>query len=269
LPLFTVGDRQLIKDDVISIFRQTPAITALILIGSAVHGFIDRFSDIDLMSVVDDEHNIIPTRIAVSKAIKARHKTLCFVQLENKHNLQVYLLDNYLELNISYYTIDHLTAKSETYEIAFDKTDAVADKMRGTYEPHDFEAAYKAKLAEYSEQIWHFFFHAAVAIRRNQPWRAAADLTNARKYVIELKALRNNLLIDTRGKNIDNLPINELQSLQATVPQNLTPQSLTETLIRLTDAAYDELESYPDNPYITVTRERTLDYIRDVINPST
>lgn len=269
MKLYTADDRESVKTFITGLFTQAPDIIALTLIGSAALNYIDELSDIDMMSVVSGEENIAATMDFISRGIREKYDTLCFVQLD-KRNLQVYLLSNYLELNISYYTPETLKAKNDAYIILFDKSDGVKRIMESTYDlysagqPAKSASLYEEKLAEYSEQTWHFLFHAAIAIKRNQLWRAVCEMNYARNYIIDLKGLRHLGGIGNRQKDVDSIPANELTLLQRTLPYDLSKQALLDKLIRLTDAAYDEFEVVPNNKHITVTRSHVKDYLKGV-----
>ena len=265
MPLFTTTDRETVKNDLIDLLAATPEITAVILIGSAITGFTDELSDIDIMSVVNSEADIINVMGIVCERIKERYNVLCFAQL-NERRLQVCLLDNYLELNFSYRTIETLEAEAACWRVMFDKTDTIDTIMHSTYakfkEASRIEERnkYQQKLAEYSEQIWHFLFHATAAINRGRFWKAVKELEYARNIVIELKGLRYSLSMH-RNNDVDKIPYDELALLQKTLPSILTREALTDNLIHLITAAYNELEIEPPNPHITVSRHQAFEYL--------
>ena len=198
MSLFTPTEREAIKNDLIDLLAATREIVSVILIGSAVTGFTDELSDIDIMSVVSSEADIISIMDTVCASIKARYNTLCFDQLDERR-LHVCLLDNFLELNLSYRTIETLGAKAAHWNVLYDKTGAVDLIMHSTYVKFNetnriiTHNTYKNKLAEYSKQIWHFIFHAATAISRGRFWKAVKGLDYARNNIIELKGLRYSL----------------------------------------------------------------------------
>ena len=264
MTLFTPSERDAIKNDLLGVFTATPEIDAVILIGSAVTGYTDELSDIDIMTVVDSNADISGVMNTIYEELKLKHNILCFAPL-NERRLQVYLLENFLELNLSYRTNETLKAKSDKWKVLYDKTNTVDAIMRTTYAKFDEENrinindSYQSKLTEYSEHIWHYFFHAATAISRGRFWKVVAELEYARNCVIELKGLRYSLSM-SRNSEVDKIPSSELDLLQKTLPSLLTKEALTENLKHLINAAYDELEINP-NPHITVPRHVTLEYL--------
>ena len=268
MPLFTPTDREIIKSDLINLLSATPEIIAVILLGSAVTGYTDELSDIDIMSVVSDDTDIISVMNTVCAEIKARYNVLCFAQL-NERRLQVCLLDNYLELNFSYRTIETLEAAA-CWQVLTDETGSVDSIMRSTYvkfnetDRVNTNNTYQSKLIEYSEQIWHFLFHAAAAINRERFWKVVKELDYARNIIIELKGLRYSLSMH-RNSDVDKIPTDELVLLQKTLPSVLTKEALTDNLKHLITAAYDELETYPQNPHITVSRQQAFEYLTQAL----
>jgi predicted nucleotidyltransferase len=263
--LFTTTEREIVKNELISLLTDTAEITAIILIGSAIKGYTDELSDIDIMSVVNSEADIISVMGTVSTNIKERYNILCFAQLDERR-LQVYLIDNYLELNFSYRTIETLEAKADCWQVLYDKTGTIDSIMHSTYEKFketnhvNTNNTYQNKLAEYSEQIWHFLFHAAAAINRGRFWKVVKELDYARNNIIELKGLRYSLSMH-RNSDVDKIPKEELALLQKTLPSLLTKEALIDNLKHLIDAAYNELEINQPNPHITVTRQQAIDYL--------
>jgi len=267
--LFTPTDREVIKNDLINLLTAIPEITAIILIGSGAAGYTDELSDIDIMSEVSDEADIISVMDTVCAELKARYNILCFAQLIERR-LQVCLIDNYLELNFSYRTIETLEARAACWQVLFDNVGNIDAIMHATYAK--FEEAnrintddiYQNKLVEYSEQIWHFIFHAAAAINRGRFWKAVKELDFVRNNIIELKGLRYDLSM-SRHRDVDKIPQDELALLQKTLPSLLTKEALADNLRHLITAAYDELEINQPNPHITVSRAQAVEYLTQAL----
>lgn len=265
MPLFTPTDREKIKTEITTLLSGTPEITAVILLGSAVTGYTDHLSDIDIMSVITDEADIIGVMDAICAGIKARYNVLCFAQL-NERRLQVCLFDNYLELNLSYRTKETVEAKAPLWQVLYDETNTADATMQATYTQFNEESrintsnTHQNKLAEYSQQIWHFLFHAAAAINRGRFWKAVKELDYARNCIIELKGLRYSLSMH-RNSDVDKIPQNELTLLQKTLPSELTKEALIGNLKHLLTVAYNELEATLPNPHITVSRQQAVEYI--------
>jgi len=222
------------------------------------------------MSVVSSEADIISVMATIRDGIKTRYNIICFASL-NERRLQVCLLDNYLELNLSYRTLETLEAKAESWQVLYDKTDLVDSIMHSTFAKFDeanlisTKNNYQSKLAEYSEQIWHYLFHATAAINRGRFWKVVKELEYVRNIIIELKGLRYSLSMH-RNSEVDKIPPDELGLLQKTLPSLLTKEALTDNLKHLITAAYNELEINQPNAYITVSRQQAVEFLTQALN---
>lgn len=96
--------------------------------------------------------------------------------------------------------------------------------MKKSWEKRESEPKtdrYNKKLVECSDTAWHNLMHAAVAIKRRQYWRAAAELELARNLLIGLLGCRYSL--DTgRNRDVDKLPEAELSVLKKTLIPDFT-----------------------------------------------
>jgi len=133
-----------------------------------------------------------------------------FSQIPQKR-LQVYLTDNYLEIDIGYGAYTGAAAIRKHWKVLFDKSGTVDKAMRASWEKK--EAASKTnelnkKLAECSDSVWHNLMLAAVAIKRRQYWRAYTELDLARKWLIECFAAGTPLMPVRTEKWINSLKLN-------------------------------------------------------------
>jgi len=266
---FSIAEREQIKQQITTIAQENENILAAVLVGSGAVGFADEVSDIDFVMVVDAEANILETMKCIKRRIEEYYDVLFFTQMD-KRGLQIYLLNNYLEIDIGFQSLNNAEAKNECYKIIFDKNNTVAPVMRETCQQNKSKEQenisdenLKRKYMEESETIWHYVFHAAVAIKRNQYWHCLAELDIVRNKIIELKGYRNSIRTK-RWRDVDKLPHNDLLVLQKTYTTALTQKSLLQSLLLLTNLLFDELEAIIKNE-IAVNRQHTLNYISDVI----
>jgi len=268
MSLFTPHNREEIKTGLINMLTAIHEISAVILIGSGAKGLTDELSDLDIMSVVADEANDVTVIDKICECVKTRYTALCFVQLYERR-LQVCLLDNFLELNFSYRTLETLEARAANWRVLFDRVGDVDATMHSTYakfsesQDADRSITYQRKLTEYSEQIWHYIFHATAAIERGRYWKAVKEFEYIRNFVMELKGLRYSLEMG-RNKDADKIPQVELDLLQKTLPSTLTKEALVDTLMHLITAAYNELEITP-NSHISVSRVQAIEYVTQAL----
>ena len=266
--IFSVDERELIKKRVVAFAKENKNILSAVLVGSGAVGFIDDASDLDFYLIVDSKESISGAMDYVKENIEKLSEVLTFKQMDERR-LQVYLLQNYLEIDIGYTPIDETEATRERFKVMFDKTNTVGDIMGATWEKNKeisqetlFNADVQSKYEEYAGSTWHFLFHAAVAIKRGEHWRCMAEMEIVRNRVIELKGIRHSFRTG-RGRDVDKFPQVELAAMQKTLVTELTREALLQNLLCLTELAYGELESGFQNN-IVVSRRHAEEYIASV-----
>ena len=262
MPLFSVADRKNVMDYIISFTEQNEHIVALVAVGSGSYGFNDELSDLDMVVAIDSDENMATVMEYVHSKLNERLNFIYFKQVPQRR-LQVYLADNYLEIDIGYGAYTSAAAFRKDWKVLFDKSGTVDRAMRVSWEKYGTapkKDELDKKLAECSDSVWHNLMHAAVAIKRRQYWRAVAELDLARNMLIGLLGCRYSL--DTgRGRDVDKFPEAELDTLQKTLVTSLTQDALWSSLAALTDAVYTELERYGRRAQIKVDRRHVNEYI--------
>lgn len=263
MSIFRTADRQKVLDEIIVFTQQHEHIVSLIAIGSASYGFIDELSDLDMIVAIDRDENRQAVMEFVSSQLSRRLNLIYFKQIP-EGNLQIYLADNDLEIDIGYGPYTHAAATRAHWKVLFDKTGTVDQAMRASWEQHEMTPKsdeYQKKLAACSDTVWHNLMHAAVAIKRRQPWRAISEIELARNSYLDLLGCR--YALDTgRGRDVDKLPEAELAILKKTLVSSFSQESLWGNLVALTDAVYTELERCGEQTRLPVNRLRVMAYIQ-------
>lgn len=262
MAVFNATDRKNIMDYIVSFTEQNEHIIALIAVGSGSFGYIDELSDLDMVAAIDSNENMETVMEYVASQLNKRLNFIYFKQMTQRR-LQVYLGDNYLEIDIGYGAYTSAAATRKNWKVLFDKTGTIDEMMRsswGKYEREPKTDEHNKKLAECSDVVWHNLMHSAVAIKRGQYWRAVAELELARNSFIGLLGCRYSLNT-SRGRDVDKLPGAELTVLRKTLVSSFTQEALWLNLAVLTDAVYTELERYGERACITVNRQQINEYI--------
>ena len=110
--LFTTYERETIKNTIIEELKMIDGIIAIILVGSGSVGFTDDISDLDFSIVMDNCCEVSSIMKRVKDCICNKWKLLD-VQEMQKRGLQVYILDNFLEIDIGYMILDKISATRE------------------------------------------------------------------------------------------------------------------------------------------------------------
>lgn len=223
--LFTPKYRQRVLERLIAHFQSDARIAGVLIVGSAAVGFDDGYSDIDLCVVVANEAE----RSAVFKDWGKRLHNLFFVlhHLDvvkgEKGLLHVFLLEGFLEVDLGFESLETLTARRTRWRVAYDHSGTLEELLRTSWEKsqknrnHLIRNQYKNRL----DAVWHYIMHAVVAVQRNLPWKAIAEIEELRRQVIELRGLRENLETK-RYRYVDRLSPEFLKTLHQTF---VSPQS--------------------------------------------
>jgi len=268
MSLFTVQDREDVKDFFLNLTQHNDNIISLILVGSGSIGFTDELSDLDFCIVVDNEDNIEKTMDDIISGIRNNYQVIAFDQILQR-NLQVCILNNFLEMDIGYVSIDSVTARRGRWKVLFDKSETVDYAMKKSWESNSKENHGKTDnvdindtFAEYASGIWHPLFYAAVAIKRSEYWRSIGEMDIARNMLIELKGYRYSLETK-RYRDVDNFPNDDLMAIHKSYFTELSQVNLLEKLYYLVDIIYDELETYCEK-HIVINRHQVVEYITGV-----
>lgn len=263
MSLFSVEERKRIMDYIISFTKSYEHIVALVAVGSGSYGFYDELSDLDFVIAIDSNENMEMVMEYVKSQLDKCLNHIYFKQSPQKR-LQVYLSDNYLEIDIGYGAYTSAAATKKHWKVLFDKSETVEKAMRASWEgkiANENETnELSQRLAECSDSVWHNLMLAAVAIKRGQYWRAYTELEFVRKWLIELLCYRYSLDSD-RNREVDKLPEAELSVLNKTLVSSLNKDALWRSLDALVDAVYTELESYGERACIIVNRQQVNEYI--------
>jgi len=257
MKLFTPIVRESIKNEIIDIAQAHEDVVAAFLVGSAVLGFTDELSDIDMVIVVKDSNCLPSVMTDIRAAIAAQYEPLTIGQVTERR-LQVYLLWNYLEINISYQPAAEVSKTRERTKVMFDKTDTISAKLEESWRQNKMQQA-PCNAEGYAEHTWHFLFHAAIALKHGQYWRCMTEMDIVRGRLMELKCRRYGL-VSKRGRDIDKFPQDDLTAMQITMVTVFAYDAMLQNLHCLANLVYDELEIVVPHK-IEISRQDVIEYI--------
>lgn len=253
--MFSNTERQEILNELIETFKARDDIYAIILVGSASYGFRDKYSDIDLALVYDENYSLDEIFQKTFDDIKSKYSiSVCLNQLGR--SLQVILLDNYLELDIGYYTLNSLCARRGEYKVVYDKTNSVnsimeqswninKDKNMGTTSNVDING----ELFKIDANLWYNMIHTVNAFNRGEKYRCYFELGELRNNIISLIGKRNN--IETkRFRNIHKLDCEEKVKIDILFDYPKTKDQLKNILSTMLELFYEEFNYWNHNPRV-------------------
>jgi predicted nucleotidyltransferase len=210
--LYTPEERDEVADRLLDLLRGDARIERAELSGSGAHGYLDRWSDVDLTVTVAtgaDQRHVADSWIArVYEALPVVHH---YAVAFGEHHVRGFLLESLLEVDLGFQP-------------------AIAEEGEWPGPNPESEAGFG----------WHDVLHAGIAITRGRPWRA--------QYYIGLLRWRTLTLATTRlghefgeFKGVDDLPAELLTELEAALPRSLEREELARAARAATTAFLAEL----------------------------
>jgi len=259
--IFSIEDRKSTLDYILSTAKDCPKIVSLVQVGSGAEGFHDEKSDLDFVIAYDNNESMTEVMDYMHNKISENYNLIFYTQSEEKH-LQVYVLDNFLEIDIGFGCYEHAAALKPAFKVLFDNSGTVEDKMiqsRTTMDERIYGSKQKKDLETARNYAWTHLMHAAVAIKRNYYFRTVGELEFVRKIYIDLLGDRYKLE-SAVNREIDNLPDYEKEAIKSTYITDDSRETLWACLVNLTDLIYKELEGSS----MPVSKEMLVEYYNDL-----
>lgn len=215
--MFSVHDRDRIRDWVLQLATSDERIIAGAIVGSLAHGGGDHWSDLDLTFAVVDNVSIRDvladwTRTLVNK-FDAAH---LFDLASGRSIYRVFLLPGCLQFDLSFTPASSFGATGPKFELLFG---------------HAVEKPFIQSLNvnELFGYAVHHALRARFCIERERFWQAEYWISNIRDYALNMACLRHNLLT-TYGRGFDDLPSEILDSFKGTLITSLERDELLRAL---------------------------------------
>ena len=241
---YSPATREAILECLLTALQSDKRLAGLLVVGSGAEGFEDDHSDIDLCAVTTSADEVRPAFQEWGEKI---HEMLpMFHSLESPRApnvyLWVFLLENFLEIDLCFLCLDDLRATRNRWNTIFDRSGRIESIMQSSWENRpkpDLEEAYRYRISS----IWHCIKHATIAVQRGQPWRAIFELELIRNRTIELRGLREELETK-RFRHVDQMPENFLMDLEKTLVLSLRSADVMNALKAATACFFTEARQY-------------------------
>lgn len=187
--IFTILEREVTLAKLLKIIKGESAVEGVLLVGSGAKGFLDRWADIDLSVVVDPERATKETWNCLNAKIKKSFSVLTFGTYEYGLNdfISVILLENFLEVDLGVLALKRLVARRESWKVLWAKSNRIAKRIAKSWKRRVIpDAGESARIS--LNGIGHHFRCAAVALVRDQPFRASKEIEDIRNEIVNLWA---------------------------------------------------------------------------------
>ena len=221
--MFTVSQRDDVRDRVLRLADADPRVVAGAVVGSLALGEGDRRSDLDLTFAVADG---VPLEDVLDDwtAVMAELGGTKLLDVPAGPTIyRVFLLPGCLQVDLSFTPAAQFAAAGPTWRLLFGSAGPPAHRAP---QPIDEIVGYGALCA----------LHASSSIARGRLWQAEHWITGVRDSALSL-ATRRRGLRDAHYRGVDELPADVLEGAQAARVRELDPDDLRRAL----DAALELL----------------------------
>ena len=241
---YSPATREAILDRLLNALRSDKRLVGLLVVGSGAEGFEDDHSDIDLCAVTTSADDVRPAFQEWGEKIRQMLPTFHSLESPRAPNiyLWVFFLENFLEIDLCFLCLNDLRATRNRWNTILDRSGRIESIMQSSWENRpkpNLEEAYRFRLSS----IWHCIKHAAIAVQRQQPWRAIYELEQIRDRVIELRGLREELETK-RFRHVDQMPEDFLTDLEQTLVLSLKGVDIMNALRAATTCFFNEARQY-------------------------
>ena len=241
MPMYTAESRQQVLDGVVSAFKKDERVTGVILVGSGVYGFKDEYSDIDMTVVVAGE--LEQVYADWKKSIYGLFPIVSHFEAVKGSGVYLYgfLLEGFLELDISFQRLKDLYARRPHWKVLDDTSGKIEDHMKEHVRKR--KAVNKEKrLRYYLGEIWWYIVHAGFAIKRKHYVKAMFHIENVRDITITLKGISRGLKTsrDSRFRESDQLSQDFISKVSKAQTRSLEEAELVRALTAASELFFSE-----------------------------
>jgi predicted nucleotidyltransferase len=214
--MFTLEERDRVKDHVIELARRDARIVTAALVGSLAGDGGDEWSDVDLTFAVVEDASIAEILDEWTADLVERFEAVHLIDLAADPILyRVFLLPKGLQLDISMTPASAFRATSERFKLLFGEAD---QSVKSSAPPSDL-LGYALLYAR----------HARVNIERGRLWEAEHYATGFRNYALSLACAERDLP-PLYGKGLEELPRAVLDSFEPAIVRSLDRDELSRAL---------------------------------------
>ena len=229
--MFSVEQRDHVRDYILEMARTDSRVTGGALIGSIASGAEDNWSDIDVTFGVATGNTIETIIDDWTKVLDREFGVLNYWDLRSGSSIyRVFLLPNGLEIDLSVTPEEDFGARGPHFTLLFGS----AQQLKTMQAP---DTQHLIGLC------WHHVFHARSCIERNKPWQAEYWISEVRNHTLALLCIRlEESSVYARG--VDKLPTVVTNPFIDTLVRSLDESELRRALARVTMCLISEIEKH-------------------------
>lgn len=227
--MFSVEERNQVRDYVLRLAESDARVVAAAVVGSLALGEGDRWSDLDLTFAVADEFPISDVLEDWTLDLIQQFDAALLFDLPSGASIyRVFLLPGCLQFDLSFTPASKFGATSPRFKLLFGK--AVEKPYLPQPDAHE--------LFGYAV---HHALRARFCIERGRTWEAEYLISGARDYVMSMACRRRGLPAN-HGRGLDALPPDVLKAFSNTLVRSLEREELLRALGYVIDSLFHEAD---------------------------
>ena len=228
MEIYTEQEREEIMQTIISEMRNDERILSVILAGSTSRGFNDRFSDIDLVIVVDDENFRSCCKEWVEWFGNQYNEMMHFGgPLHEGKQVYCYLLEGYLEVDLVFESRSAISPRKER-KFIFNRTATLLEELNNLSD-RDGDVQ-KGQYLNSISNVWYNIIHGTVALKRGNIWRSYSEILQLMCKTADLAGMVYNVKTEDM-QSIDLLPTEIIEDFSKCIASEISNTSI-ETALR-------------------------------------
>lgn len=240
--MFTMVDRNRVRDRVLRLAQEDTRVVAGAVVGSLALAEGDRWSDLDLTFAVADDLSPFDVLEDWTRVLVSEFKAAQLFDLPSGASIyRVFLLPGCLQFDLSFTRASQFGAIGPRFKLLFGSAVAKAQ----------IEPAPGQELFGYAV---HHAVRARVCIERGRYWQAEYWVSAARDYALSL-ACRRRGLSSSYGRGFDELPSDIRERLSKALPTSLQPDDLLAALRVTVEALLKEANGSEELKVAPILRE--------------
>ncbi|MCA1568875.1 MAG: nucleotidyltransferase domain-containing protein [Chloroflexi bacterium] len=227
--MFSVAEREALRDRLIAAARGDDRITAAAVVGSGADDGEDAWSDIDLALRIADGFKPDDVAAEWTTLVYQSAGAIDHVDVWSGSTLfRVFLLRSSLQVDLSFWPGDAFAASGASFRLLFGES----NRARPARSPSSDTLIGMG---------WLYALHARSSIARGRALQALYMINSLREQVVMLACLRHELPA-YEGRGVDDLPVGLRQFLAETLVRDLNPHELRRAFTASVDALLDEAQ---------------------------
>jgi hypothetical protein len=227
--MFSVSDRNLIRDRVLQLAAADARVVAGAVVGSLALSEGDRWSDLDLTFAVADHLSIFDVLEDWTRTIITEFDAAHLFDLPSGPSIyRVFLLPGCLQFDLSFTPASKFGATGPKFKLLF------GNSVERPY----YQAQPAQELFGYAV---HHALRARFCIERSRFWHAEYWISSTRDYALSLACLRRGLAT-SNGRGYDDLPLDVRDVFKSSLVTSLERDELLRALTCVIDGLLHEVD---------------------------